>query len=330
MNVEIVGAGLMGSCCAKELSRRGHRVTVREQHPLGHDLGSSHGRSRIVRKAYPDPFYTELMLTGYPLWLHLQSEAGETLVHECGLFYYGSDHSPELAALQEGVTRLGVDHERIADHPWLRPGEHGILSRDGGWVAADRALVAIQRIAREQGAIFVSETVTELPSADAVIVCAGPWIRRFFDLPVRTSIQTFAYFEGTMDGPVWIEDGVDNIYGFPSEPGQNTFKVGYHRAIGTYDPADPRPDPDRAQVEIIRGTLARFGLADAPLVSAHTCLYTSTANEDFIVDWVDDATFAVSPCSGHGFKFGPWIGLHVANCIEGIDAPLPRFCAPQK
>ena len=53
MQVAVVGAGIMGVAAAYELASRGHDVTVLEQFELGHTRGSSHGRSRIVRLAYP-------------------------------------------------------------------------------------------------------------------------------------------------------------------------------------------------------------------------------------------------------------------------------------
>jgi glycine/D-amino acid oxidase-like deaminating enzyme len=71
------------------LSRRGHSVTVYEQFVPGHVRGSSHGESRIVRRAYPDVFYTRCMAEAYPLWEDLQAESGEHLLTECGLAYFG-------------------------------------------------------------------------------------------------------------------------------------------------------------------------------------------------------------------------------------------------
>ena len=52
--------------------------------------------------------------------------------------------------------------------------------------------------------------------------------------------------------------------------------------------------------------------------------YTSTANEDFILD--RHGPFVVcSPCSGHGAKFTPLIGEWVADLVEGGQAPYGIF-----
>ncbi|MCH8980324.1 MAG: FAD-dependent oxidoreductase, partial [Armatimonadetes bacterium] len=111
MKVAIVGCGLMGSCAARELAKRGHAVTGFEQFEFGHELGSSHGSSRIVRKAYPDPMYTEILLEAYPMWRELQSEAGETMVYECGLTYFGSKDDPEITDQIKALGDLGVPFE---------------------------------------------------------------------------------------------------------------------------------------------------------------------------------------------------------------------------
>ena len=55
-----------------------------------------------------------------------------------------------------------------------------------------------------------------------------------------------------------------------------------------------------------------------------TCLYTSTASEDFILDRY--GPFVVcSPCSGHGAKFAPLVGEIAADLACGGASPDPRF-----
>ena len=54
-HVAVVGAGVMGCAAAWALHEGGADVTVYEQFDLDNTRGSSHGRSRIFRLAYPDP-----------------------------------------------------------------------------------------------------------------------------------------------------------------------------------------------------------------------------------------------------------------------------------
>ena len=55
-----------------------------------------------------------------------------------------------------------------------------------------------------------------------------------------------------------------------------------------------------------------------------TCLYTSTASEDFILDRYGPLVVC-SPCSGHGAKFAPLIGEIAADLACGGASPEPRF-----
>ena len=53
-DVAVIGAGVMGLATARALVRAGCEVVVYEQFELGHARGSSHGRTRIFRLAYPE------------------------------------------------------------------------------------------------------------------------------------------------------------------------------------------------------------------------------------------------------------------------------------
>ena len=51
-DVAVIGLGAMGSAAAYHLARRGKRVIAVERFEPGHDRGSSHGESRVIRLAY--------------------------------------------------------------------------------------------------------------------------------------------------------------------------------------------------------------------------------------------------------------------------------------
>ena len=79
----VLGVGGMGSAAAFELARRGRRVLGLEQFALGHDRGSSHGHTRIIRKAYYEhPDYVPLVLRAYDRWRDLERRCGRTLLTE--------------------------------------------------------------------------------------------------------------------------------------------------------------------------------------------------------------------------------------------------------
>jgi len=68
----------------------------------------------------------------------------------------------------------------------------------------------------------------------------------------------------------------------------------------------------------------RLGGLDPAPVGEASCLYTSTASEDFILDRY--GPFVVcSPCSGHGAKFAPLVGEIAADLACGGASPDRRF-----
>lgn len=341
MRVAVVGAGIMGASTALALADRGHEVTIFEQLEINHRRGSSHGRSRIIRKAYPDAYYTELMAEGYPMWHKLQERVPEPIVFESGLLYFGNRDSSTVSSLVAGLRENGVEQieldpqtlSSVFPELYLQDGEVGYLTREAGWVQAKKAVRYSVELAVAQGAVVRREQVDPVQLAkeyDAVLVCAGSWAKKMFDLPVKVILQTFGYLEvpQPFNSPVWIDDHEHNIYGLPSEPGARTVKFGVHSDGREIDPSDP----DRAHSEEHLGLLhdfarKRFGIANPVIGEVTTCIYTRTATEDFIFGQPAPNVFFASPCSGHGFKFGPWIGARMADFAEGVRRPeeYPRF-----
>ena len=129
--------------------------------------------------------------------------------------------------------------------------------------------------------------------------------------------------------PVFIcDEGTGYCYGLPGGrdgevPG--AIKVGEHDGFRTTTAVDRDFEIDPA----VRAQLGDFisrripGLAPTP-VNEVTCMYTRTANEDFILDRSGPFIVA-SPCSGHGAKFAPLLGEIIADLAAGKPTPDPRF-----
>jgi sarcosine oxidase/L-pipecolate oxidase len=78
-DVVVVGAGIEGSATAYYLLKKGLNVLLLEQFSALHSRGSSHGQSRIIRRAYDKPQYVQIMNDAYTLWSDFEKESGSTL-----------------------------------------------------------------------------------------------------------------------------------------------------------------------------------------------------------------------------------------------------------
>ena len=93
-------------------------------------------------------------------------------------------------------------------------------------------------------------------------------------------------------------------------------------------PALFRPIHDRfieRLVEVVRAYVP--GVEPEP-IKVEPCLYTTTPDEDFIIERAGPVVVA-SPCSGHGFKFGPAMGRLITAFATGKREPPARFRLPR-
>ena len=85
-DVVVVGLGAMGSAALSALARRGARVLGIERFAPGHDKGSSHGGTRVIRLGYFEhPSYVPLLRRTYELWRELEAASGQALLHVTGI-----------------------------------------------------------------------------------------------------------------------------------------------------------------------------------------------------------------------------------------------------
>ncbi len=90
-DVIVVGLGAMGSAAPYHLARQNVRVLGLERFEPGHERGSSHGRTRIIRHGYFEhPSYVPLVRRAAAMWRELEQQSGQSLMTVTGIAEIGS------------------------------------------------------------------------------------------------------------------------------------------------------------------------------------------------------------------------------------------------
>ena len=352
----VVGLGAMGSATLAELAARGRRVAGLDRFAPPHALGSSHGKSRIIREAYfEDPRYVPLLQRAYQRWADLERESGRTLWLRTGGLMIG----PPQGALVSGAIRSaethGLPHERLsaaearADYAALRVPDDAVVVREprAGMLFPEACIEAQLERARRHGAEIRSDepalewaadgdgvevrTARRRYRASALVLSAGAWLARLLPdlaLPLAVARQVLHWFDPAAHPErfaperfpifIWEDEPGRFFYGFP-DLGDGV-KVARHHEGEAADPDHVRREVAAGEVDAMRATLARWipDAAGRPRESA-VCLYTNTPDQHFVVDVHPGHPQVViaSPCSGHGFKFASALGEVLADLALG-------------
>ncbi|MBO0752469.1 MAG: N-methyl-L-tryptophan oxidase [Bradyrhizobiaceae bacterium] len=352
LDAAIIGLGVTGSAALAALARRGQRVVGFDRFAAGHDRGSSHGATRVIRLGYFEhPSYVPLVRAAYLLWRELEARSGQPLLTVTGIVEIGAPGSALVAGTLQSARQHGLPHEVLdaatvmKRFPAFRIAEDftAVFQPDGGVLRAEPAVAAFQAVARaagadlrigeravavtpEGGAVRVTTERGEI-SAGCAILAAGPWLRTLSPraaVPVRVTRQVLAWFAPLRHAqwfagrhfPVFLLENRDGVfYGFPADA--TGVKVARHHHLNeAVDPDHYDRTVSAADEAVIRSVLkAHLPDADGPLRTAGTCLYTMAPDGDFIVDRLGECPriIVASPCSGHGFKFAPVIGEILAD-----------------
>jgi monomeric sarcosine oxidase len=325
VDVVVVGGGAMGSGAAWRLARAGHRVRLLEQFALGHEKGSSHGPSRMIRIAYPAPEYVELGQEAFRLWDELQAESGESLLLGTHGMNVGVPHADAMEEVARTLETLGVPHERLDSEELRRrypqysfpDGSIGIYQEDYGILAASRCVAALAARARAAGAeLHDEETVLEIaPDGDGVevrttrgshraqrvILTAGSWLRPLLaplgiDLPLTVLQEQLAFFR-VRDPEAHTPDRLPLLmHRFPGTTSLGSvFPIYGHEGVkvmldrignAVVDPGNPDRAIDPLRLERLRDYATELIPGiTGEILETTSCRYTMTADEDFVIDF---------------------------------------------
>jgi sarcosine oxidase len=351
--IVVIGLGATGSAALCQLARRGVSAVGVEQFEIGHDRGSSHGATRMIRLAHFErPSYVTLMRRAYALWHELEDIVRQKLLHITGIAEIGAPTGDVVRGTRTGAN-ADVPCEVLDAASLMRrypafkiPQSFvAVFQPDGGFIEAERALAANIAVAKERGAaVRTGEKVIAVEpagtgvsvvtdrgaiAADVAIVAAGSWLSGLFPelrLPLMVTRQVVGWFEPQQPEqfaagrfPAFMfESEYGQHYGFPAY-GNKGIKFAKHHHLGEAVHADSYKRTVSAEDEAaIRAPLEQYlPAANGPLRAAETCLYTMTPDSTFIIDHVPGFPQIViaSPCCGHGFKFSPVVGEIVADLV---------------
>lgn len=358
-DVIVLGAGGFGSSALFHLAQRGLRVLGLEQFSLVHDRGSSHGETRIIRKAYFEHAdYVPLLERGYELWAELESLSGKKLFEKVGLFLAGHAGSEVVtgtwsAAQQHRlpVERMSPDESRRRFSGFQFADEDVVLfEQDAGFLRVEDCV----RTHLEQAQKFGAEirggepalswrttsqgvevrTAKATYSANRLVMAAGSWtgpILRELNLPLRI-LRKVPFWYRTSADQYLLSDGspcffferpTGQFYGFPSIDGSSVKLAEHTGGNEIVDPAQVCRDLLPEDLQNV-GPFVKDSLPNLRDPLRHSvCLYTCSPDGHFIIDRHPEFPQVVfgAGFSGHGFKFTSVIGSILADlAIEGGTA----------
>jgi sarcosine oxidase len=275
-DVVVVGVGAMGSAALWRLAERGIPAIGFERFEPGHDRGSSHGETRILRTAYLEgPAYVPLAQRAIGLWGELERVSGVSLMVVNGGLMLGSRDSDVITGTMASVETYGLPYRLLdatqlrTEYPAHRVSEDdvAIFEHEAGFLRPELAVTTAAGRAEDLGATVVRNSVIRRienrpggvrVTADGVVcdarhavVSVGAWLQSVFPdlhLPVRVTRQIATWWPlerpqlFTPDRfPIFIRDIGGSITAdssFYGFPSQDgaTIKVAIHREGNVVDP----------------------------------------------------------------------------------------------
>ena len=351
----VVGAGGIGSAAFYHASKQGLKTLALDRFTKAHDRGSSHGQTRIIRQGYFEhPNYVPMVLESYQLWEELEEETGTTLKTETGLLEIGPPAGALIAGISESARTYGIavnefsNEEARKEFPQFHiPNDSvAIFEKQAGYLPVEQCVAAHIERAVELGGMFETDTVVkqivpegegvlvktenESFSAACVIVAGGAWTRQLlpelpFEITVVSKHQHWIeppsqYWQMGHGAPLFFYDlHGEYFYGIPAVD-QRGVKLAEHSGRKTVsDPTNIDRSIDQEDETRVFQFAKKYLGVENPIRSGHSvCMYSLTIDEHFVVDRHPqyDNVICAAGMSGHGFKFAPAIGKHVANLVN--------------
>lgn len=348
----VIGVGGMGSAATYHLAKHDVDVLGLERFDIPHEMGSSHGVTRIIRRVqYEHPAYVPLVERAYDLWRDLEDDHHRQLLYVTGEVDAGPPDGEIVTGALRSCREHDLPHEVLTGEAvnsrfpgYNLPADfEAVYQPDGGFVVPEQCIVAHVNAAHAHGAeIHARERVLDWEpagdgvrvrtdattyEADELVITAGAWASTLLESLIGKATperQVLAWLQPTdRDAfapdafPVFILDTeLGHYYGFPvfDVPG---FKFGrFRHRREEVDPDTMNREPTDEDEAILREFADRYFPAGAgPTMRLSTCLFTNSPDGHFILDTLPDHPQVTigAGFSGHGFKFASVVGEILAE-----------------
>lgn len=359
----VIGVGGVGSAALWQLAARGARVIGVDRFLPGHDRGSSHGETRIIRLAYFEhPDYVPLLRRAYQLWADVEQQANQKLFHQVGLLQAGPIEGEVIAGVLASARQHALDVDTMTPAEAMqrfpafsvRPDDTAVFEPTAGYLRVEACVRACFQLAQRAGAEFretvvtgwkhdhgefIVETESGLLHAKKLVVSPGAWASSLlpqFNAHLEVRRKPLYWFESpqvvhaaSAGCPTFLfERGSNAFYGFPAIDGLGVKAAEHTGGEVLADPMrDRRPEViDAADLSRVWGFVKESLPGVLPNVLRHsTCLYTMSPDGHFIVDRLpsNEHIAICAGLSGHGFKFVTVLGQILADFTLDGGTTLP-------
>jgi len=208
----VFGLGAMGSATVYQLAKRGREVLGIDQYSSPHHYGSTHGESRIIRKAIGEgEEYMPLVLRSYELWREIERETEQELLTTTGGLILETQQSEAVMHgrrnfLDQTIScanKFNIRHEILEPQDikqrfpqFAVTNERGYFEYDAGYLRPESCIEVQLRLAKKYGAtiqmnekvIFITpkgnsgvtvKTDRAIYQTEKLVVSAGPWLTQF-------------------------------------------------------------------------------------------------------------------------------------------------------
>jgi sarcosine oxidase len=223
-DVIVIGLGAMGSAAVYQLSKRNVKVLGIDQFSPPHALGSTHGETRVTRKAIGEGAeFVPLTLRTYEIFEEIEVETNADLLTKTGGLIISKTsgnaalhgNSGFIETTVATAQKFGIKHrilsaEEIAKEfpQFILDGEEtGYFEDEMGFLRPENCVAAQLQLAGKQGAeIRRNERVLEIKHnensveiitekgiyhTEKLIISAGAWVKDFIEKPKQDLFKIY-------------------------------------------------------------------------------------------------------------------------------------------